>query len=103
MSDPTRHPRRAPRLLALLAALVCALALPATAEALTVEKLSARPNADAGNDVLGATETRITWEGQADDGESLTSVSLTLPDGTAFELDDARATVLAPSRPTARP
>lgn len=95
VSDPTHQTRRAPRLLALLAALVCALALPVTAEALTVEKLSARPNADAGNDVLGATETRITWEAQADDGEALTSVSLTLPEGTAYELDDARATVLA--------
>ena len=95
MSDPTCTRRRAPRLLALLAALVCALALPATAEALTVEKLSARPNADTGNEVLAATPTRINWEGQADEGESLTSVSLTLPEGTAFELDDARATVLA--------
>ena len=94
MSDPTCTKRRAPRLLALLAALVCALALPATAEALTVEKLSARPNADAGSEVLAATPTRINWEGQADAGESLTSLSLTLPDGTSFELDDARATVL---------
>ena len=94
MSDPIHTTRRASRLLVLLAVLVCALALPATAEALTVEKLSARPNADAGSEVLAATPTRINWEAQADEGESLASVSLTLPEGTAFELDGARATVL---------
>ena len=94
MSDPTCTRRRPHRLLALLVAVTCALALPAAADALTVEKLSARPNADAGSEVLAATPTRINWEGQADAGESLTSLSLTLPDGTSFELDDARATVL---------
>ena len=97
MSHATHTRRRRPgALLALaLAVAACALALaPAPAEALTVEKLSARPNADTGSEVLAATPTRINWEAQADAGESLASVSLTLPEGTSFELDDARATVL---------
>ena len=89
---------RKPRLalaLALLAACALALAAPAPAWALSTAKLTAKPNGDSGSDVLGATDTRITWEGQATDDESLTSVSLTLPDGTAYTTDDAKATVLS--------
>lgn len=97
MTHATHKLRRRPGALlaAALLAAACALVLaPAPAAALTVEKLSARPNADAGSEVLAATPTRINWEAQAEEGESLASLSLTLPEGTAFELDDARATVL---------
>ena len=84
---------------AAIAALVVACALaafaPTPALALQTAKLTARPNGDSGSDVLGATETRITWEGQADAGEYLTGISLTLPDGTSYTTDDAKVTVLS--------
>ena len=83
--------------LALIMATSLALAvLPATAQALTTDKCSARPNADAAGDnsVLGATETRITWDAEVAAGESIQSVSLVLPEGTTFATDDARATLL---------
>lgn len=83
-------------LLAALCAVAIALAAPAApAGALTVEKLSARPNADAGSEVLGATETRITWEAQADEGESLSAVTLDFPEGAEYSTDAARVTVLS--------
>lgn len=71
-------------------------ALPTAAYALTTDKCSARPNADAAGDnsVLGATETRITWDAEVAAGENIQSVSLVLPEGTAFATDDARATLL---------
>ena len=65
-----------------------------SAQAMEVAKCTAKPNADSGSDVLGGTETRITWEGQCAAEESLTSVSLVLPEGTTYSLDDARLTVL---------
>ena len=83
--------------LAFLAALLCALVLvaqPATAYALDTESCTARPNRDGTNDVQGATETRITWEGQAAPDEQISSISLTLPEGTSYSLEDARVTVL---------
>ena len=84
--------------LGVLVALACALALvwaPAPAHALTVAKTSARPNADSGNDVLGATETRITFDVQADAGESLAGLTLTMPDGTEYTTDKAKVTMLS--------
>ena len=81
-----------------LVALACAFALfwaPAPAHALTVAKTSARPNADSGNDVLGATETRITFDVQADAGESLAGLTLTMPDGTEYTTDKAKVTMLS--------
>ena len=64
------------------------------AYALSTAKCTARPNADTGSEVLGGVETRITWEGQADEGESLKGITLTLPEGTAFGVDDAKLTLL---------
>lgn len=83
-------------LLALLCAIavVLSMAVPSNAQAMEIAKCTARPNADSGSDVLGGTETRITWEGQATDSESLQSISLTLPAGTGYSLDQARATIL---------
>ena len=71
-------------------------AMPAAAFALTTEKCSARPNADAAGDnsVLGATETRITWDADVTEGEGIAQVSLVLPEGTTFSTEDARATLL---------
>ncbi len=86
-----------------LAALIFGLALigafllcaPAPATALEVAKLSAQPNTDAGSDVVGGVDTRITWEVQADPDESLTGFFLALPTGTAYTTEDARVTILS--------
>lgn len=79
---------------ALAMTFACALVAPATAFALDTEKCSARPNAESGNDILGGTETRITWEGRAAADEQVTGITLTLPGGTEFSTDNARVTVL---------
>ena len=76
-------------------ALASFVAFPKGAWALTVSKCTAKPNADSGSDVLGAKETRITWEVQADDDETVTSLTLTFPDGTEFDTEDARVTMLS--------
>ena len=89
-------PRRAFALLAaVLVALAALVALPQEASALTVSKCTAKPNADSGSDVLGAKETRITWEVQADDDETVAAITLTFPDGTDFDTEDARITMLS--------
>lgn len=77
-----------------MAAMIAVCAQPTQAFALETAKCTARPNADSGNDVLGAKNTRITWEGQAAPDEQIVEVALTLPDGTSFDTEDARATVL---------
>ena len=64
------------------------------AYALDTIKCTARPNADTGSSVLGGVETRITWEGQAEEGESIKGITLVLPEGTDFSIDDARLTML---------
>ncbi len=65
------------------------------AYALDTVKCTARPNADTGSSVLGGVETRITWEGQAAEGESVKGITLALPENTEFTTDDARLTLLA--------
>ena len=80
---------------ALVFSMVASFAAPSAAYALDVEKCTARPNVSGSSDVLGGTETRITWEGQAASGESLSGISLTLPEGTTFSTDDARITMLS--------
>lgn len=67
----------------------------AQAYALDVAKCTARTNAEGSNDVLGATETRITWEGQSAPEERVAGLSLTFPDGSSFSTDDARVTMLS--------
>lgn len=77
--------------------LVCTLLLlasPMQAFALETVKDTARPNGDSGSEVYGGSETRITWEGQASSDESLTGISLILPEGTSFGVNDARVTML---------
>ncbi len=65
------------------------------AQALETVKCTARPNSDGSGDVMGGTTTRITWEGQADETEQVSGISLTMPDSTSFGIDDARVTVLS--------
>ncbi len=91
----------AARALALVLTLACtvggtAAIAPAQASAVEVEKLTARPNTDGGSEVVGGVETRLTLEFQADEDESLTGISVTLPDGTECSgVDDDRVTVLS--------
>lgn len=66
-----------------------------SAFAFNTQKCTARTNSDTTNEVLGATETRITWEGQAADDECVASVELTFPEGSSFSTDDAKLTVLS--------
>ena len=80
--------------IACLVIMACAMGA-APARALEVEKLTCQPNGDSGSAVLGGTETRITWEVQADEGESIAGLSLTVPEGTTFTTDDLRVTILS--------
>lgn len=83
------------KLLAAFLVAMCIMSLCApSALALSVEKCTARTNSETGNDVMGATETRITWEGQASPKERVQSVTLTFPEGSEFGVDDSRFTVL---------
>lgn len=69
--------------------------MPTRATALEVEKLTCRPNADTGSDVLGGSETRITWEVQSGADEALAGLSLTVPEGATYETEDLRLTMLS--------
>lgn len=71
------------------------LALPANAQALETAKCTARPNGDTGSEVMGAVETRITWEGRAAENEQLVGIRIILPEGTEFSTDNARLTMLS--------
>lgn len=83
----------------LLALLAFSLLLPALAPqqayALETAKATARPNGESGSEVYGGSETRITWEGQADADEAITQLALTLPSDTQFGVDSARVTMLS--------
>lgn len=68
---------------------------PTSADALDTAKCTARPNTDGSSEVKGATETRITWEGQAASDESVKSITLTMPQGTSFTTKNARITMLS--------
>ena len=89
------------KLFAIVAALILAatiifpLACTQTASALEIEKCSARSNQDSGAGVLGATETRVTWEAQTDDSETISTIWLTFPQGTEFSIEDTRLTKLS--------
>ncbi len=80
--------------LAVLVALVCTLGAPLQAFALDTVKTTAKTNSDSGAEVMGNKETRITWEGKASEGESLSQITLTFPQGTTFGTEDARVTLL---------
>ncbi len=82
-------------LTSLLIVMVAASSFTQMAYALDTVKCTARPNADTGSNVLGGVETRITWEGQASETESIRAITLSLPEGTEFSVDDARLTILS--------
>lgn len=78
----------------LAAAFALSFALSAQAEALTVERWTAKSNQDGENAIMGATPTRVTWQGQSDEGESLSSVTIELPGGSLVEAENVKTTVL---------
>lgn len=79
----------------LVAALAVPFVFPMQAQALEVERWTAKGNADGNSTtIMGATPTRVTWQGQADEGESLTGVDIVLPEGTTLEADNVKVTVL---------
>ena len=78
------------------AARVVSFVLPVQAHALDVERWSAKPNKDGDNTtVLGATSTRVTWQGQSSEDESIASVTVILPEGSTVEAENVKTTVLA--------
>ena len=89
---PHKHKACAPAVVA--AVLAAMLALPATAFGLTTDKATAKPNEDGGSGVIGGMDTRLTWEGTVEDGESVTSVTLSLPEDASFDGSSTRITVL---------
>lgn len=85
-------------LAALLVAVAVALSgvvvAPPAAWALTTESVTARPNEDGGDGVIGGMDTRLTWEGTVEEGEEVSSVTLTLPEGANFDHSTTRITAL---------
>ncbi|HAM16423.1 MAG TPA: amino acid ABC transporter permease [Eggerthellaceae bacterium] len=96
MNSSQRRAWRAVDLL-LTATLIVAVAmssLSGAAFALGTASCTARPNGETGSEVHGGVETRITWEGQAAEDESVKAISLSFPEGTSFEVENARFTIL---------
>ena len=89
---PHKHKACAPAVVA--AVLAAMLALPVTAFGLTTDKATAKPNEDGGSGVIGGMDTRLTWEGTVEDGENVTSVTLSLPEDASFDGSSTRITVL---------
>lgn len=79
----------------LLLAVIWVLSTPVFAYALNTAQCTARPNASEGNDILGGTVTRVKYEAQLGEEESLKSISIIFPEGTTFGLDDTRVTHLS--------
>ncbi|WP_139650634.1 amino acid ABC transporter permease [Raoultibacter phocaeensis] len=78
------------------ATLALSFALPIQAHALEVERWTAKPNKDGDSTtVLGATATRVTWQGQSDEGESVASVTIEFPEGSTVEAENVKTTVLS--------
>lgn len=61
---------------------------------LQVTKATARSNEDGGTNVLGGIATRLTWEATTGTEESVSKVTLALPEGGSFEDSTATVTVL---------
>ena len=82
-------------MVALSVTLVAGIATtPTTASALTTSKATARPNEDGGDSVIGGIDTRLTWEGTVDEGETVSSVTLVVPEDGSFDGSTPRVTVL---------
>ncbi|WP_303133087.1 ABC transporter permease subunit [uncultured Olsenella sp.] len=66
----------------------------ADAGSVAVEKATARPNENGGSGVIGGMNTRLTWEGTVHVAAGVSSVTLTLPEGSTFDGSSTRVTVL---------
>lgn len=91
--------RRVSALLGLLivaVALLGSLVLPAErADAMEAVKCTGRPNSeDDPTAIMGATESRITFEASVAEGEGVTSLTLRLPEGTGFSNQNLAVTLL---------
>ena len=87
--------KRLATLLAVVAiALAAFVAAPAPSYALTTSKATAKSNEKGGTGIIGGAATRLTWEGTVDEGEEVSSITLTLPEGSSFDGVTSRITVL---------
>ncbi len=100
LPSSTAGRRRAPApllgILIVAVALLGALSLPvARADAMEAVKCTGRPNSeDDPTAIMGATESRITFEASVAEGEGVSSLTLHLPEGTTFGTDDLAVTLL---------
>ncbi|MEE8716928.1 MAG: ABC transporter permease subunit [Coriobacteriales bacterium] len=79
----------------IILALVLSLFVPSFAGAMTQDVTTAKSNETSTNNVLGGEPTRVTWEAVVDDGETVSSVTVQLPEGSSFTDDTTvRVTVL---------
>ena len=95
MLEETQYSRLRCVAVAIMVALACMLALPSLAFGLDVTATTARPNSDSGKEVMGGTETRVTWEGQAAPNESLTQLVLDFPKGAVVPASGVKVTGLS--------
>lgn len=77
-----------------LAVFLIIAATPIPSLALETAKTTARANAQEGSDVIGGSNTRITWEGTVGANEQITQISFTLPNGTDYDTEKTRVTFL---------
>lgn len=82
--------------LLMAATLAASFVLPVQAQALEIERWTAKGNADGDSvTVMGATPTRVTWQGQAAEDESITGVVIELPEGSTVEAENVKTTVIS--------
>lgn len=81
--------------LVVAATLAVLFALPHQAQALEVERWTAKSNQDGERGIMGGTATRITWQGQSAEDESITQVVIDLPAGSSVEAGNVKVTALA--------
>ncbi len=89
--------RLRPLAAAALAVLACALTLilPTPASAMEAVRCTGRPNStDDPSVIMGATQSRITFEATVDEGEGVEQLVLTIPDGTEFSTENLAVTLL---------
>ncbi len=82
-------------LTACLLVCICALAIATPASAMEAVRCTGRPNSeDDPTVIMGATQSRITFEASIAEGEGVTQLTLHIPDGTEFNIEDLAVTLL---------
>ena len=82
-------------LTACLLVCICALAIATPASAMEAVRCTGRPNSeDDPTVIMGATQSRITFEASIAEGEGVTQLTLHIPDGTEFNTEDLAVTLL---------